>query len=96
MDMKNPPHPGELIGDSLAELDVSIVAAAKALGITRQQLHNLIAGRSAISPQMAIKLEIAIGGTAETWLRMQMNYDLAKLRERSAAIAVTRLAPEAA
>jgi antitoxin HigA-1 len=46
MEMKNPPHPGELIGDTLDELEVSIVAAAKGLGITRQQLHNLIAGRS--------------------------------------------------
>jgi len=93
MDMKNPPHPGELIGDSLAELDVSIVAAAKALGVTRQQLHNLIAGRSAILPQMAIKLEMAIGSTAETWLRMQMNYDLAQIRQRKGSIKVKRLAP---
>src|SRR5664279_1488714 len=76
MEMKNPPHPGELIGDTLDELDVSIVAAAKGLGITRQQLHNLIAGRSGITPEMAVKLEKAIGSTADTWLRMQMNYDL--------------------
>ena len=93
MEMKNPPHPGELIGDSLAELDVSIVAAAKALGVTRQQLHNLIAGRSAISPPMAIKLEMAIGGTAETWLRMQMNYDLAQIRQHKGSIKAKRLAP---
>jgi addiction module HigA family antidote len=93
MEMKNPPHPGELIGDSLAELDVSIVAAAKALGVTRQQLHNLIAGRSAILPQMAIKLEMAIGSTAETWLRMQMNYDLAQIRRHKGSIKVKRLAP---
>ena len=73
MEMKNPPHPGELIGDNLTELDVSIVEATKALGITRQQLHNLIAGRSAITPEMAAKLEMEIGGTAAAWLRMQMN-----------------------
>ena len=53
MEMKNPPHPGELIGDNLTELGVSISAAAKALGITRQQLHNLISGRSGITPEMA-------------------------------------------
>ena len=81
--MKNPPHPGELIGDTLDELDVSIVAAAKGLGITRQQLHNLIAGRSGITPEMAVKLEKAIGSTADTWLRMQMNYDLARVRKRT-------------
>jgi plasmid maintenance system antidote protein VapI len=46
--MKNPPHPGELVGDTLNELEVSIVDAAKGLAVTRQQLHNLIAGRSGI------------------------------------------------
>ena len=80
--MKDPPHPGGLIGDSLDERNVSIVEAAKALDITRQQLHNLIAGRSAITPEMAVKLEMAIGSTADTWLRMQINYDLAQVRKR--------------
>ena len=80
--MKNPPHPGELIGDTLEELGVSISAAARGLGITRQQLHNLIAGRSGITPEMAVKLEKAIGSTADTWLKMQMNYDLAQVRKR--------------
>jgi addiction module HigA family antidote len=91
MEMKNPPHPGELIGDTLDELHVSIVAAAKGLGITRQQLHNVIAGRSGVTPEMAVKLEKAIGSTADTWLRMQMNYDLAQVRKRK--INVKRLAP---
>jgi addiction module HigA family antidote len=91
MEMKNPPHPGELVGDTLDELKVSIVEAARGLGITRQQLHNLIAGRSGISPEMAVRLEKAIGSTADTWLRMQMNYDLAQVRKR--AINVKRLAP---
>jgi antitoxin HigA-1 len=77
MEMKNPPHPGKLIGDSLHELGISIVDAVRGLGITRQQLHNIIAGRSAIMPEMAVKLEQALGSTADTWLRMQMNYDLA-------------------
>ena len=89
--MKNPPHPGELIGDTLEELGVSISAAAKALGITRQQLHNLIAGRSGITPEMAVKLEKAIGSTADTWLRMQTHYDLAQVRKRT--INVKRLVP---
>ncbi|MBR1123954.1 HigA family addiction module antidote protein [Bradyrhizobium lablabi] len=91
MEMKNPPHPGELIGDTLNELKVSVSEAARALGITRQQLHNVIAGRSGITPEMAVKLEKAIGSTADTWLRMQMNYDLAKVRKRP--INVKRLAP---
>jgi addiction module HigA family antidote len=91
MEMKNPPHPGELIGDTLAELNISVTEAARGLGITRQQLHNVIAGRSGITPEMAVKLEKAIGSTADTWLRMQMHYDLARVRKQD--IKVKRLAP---
>jgi len=91
MDMKNPPHPGQLIGDTLDELEISVSKAARGLGVTRQQLHNVIAGRSGITPEMAVKLETAIGSTADTWLKMQMNYDLAKVRKRT--IDVKRLVP---
>ena len=59
MDMKNPPHPGELVGDNLTALGVSIMDAAKALSISRQQLHNVTAGRDAITPEMAVRLEKA-------------------------------------
>jgi antitoxin HigA-1 len=92
MEMKSPPHPGELVGDNLDELGISVTTAAKGLGITRQQLHNIIAGRSAIVPEMAVKLEKALGSTADTWLRMQMNYDLAQIRKRG-AINVKRFMP---
>ena len=91
LQMKNPAHPGELIGDTLSELGVSISGAAKTLGITRQQLHNLIAGRSGLTAEMAVRLEKALGSTADTWLRMQMNYDLARVRRRSASIKVKRI-----
>ena len=96
MEMKNPPHPGELIGDSLGELGVSISEAARGLGISRQQLHNLIAGRSAVMPEMAVRLEKALGSTADTWLRMQVNYDLAQIRGRASSINVKRIAPKVA
>jgi addiction module HigA family antidote len=96
MEMKNPPHPGELIGDSLGELGISISEAARGLGITRQQLHNLIAGRCAVMPEMAVRLEKALGSTADTWLRMQMNYDLAQIRGRASSINVKRFAPKVA
>ena len=96
MPMKNPPHPGAMVGDSLEEMGVSIVEAAKGLGVTRQQLHNVIAGRSAVSPEMAFRLEKAIGSTADAWLRMQATYDLAQIRARAAAIKVARLAPKVA
>ena len=96
MPMNNRPHPGEMIGDTLAEAGVSIVAAAKGLGVTRQQLHNLIAGRSGVTPEMAVRLEQALGSTADTWLRMQANYDLAQIRRRAKRIQVKRLVPDVA
>ena len=96
MPMKSPPHPGEMIGDALQDLEVSIIAAAKSMGVTRQQLHNVIAGRSVISTEMAFRLEQALGSTADTWLRMQANYDLAQVRARTASIKVTRLVPKVA
>jgi len=92
MPMKNPPHPGEMIGDEIEALGVSISQAAKALGVTRQQLHNLIAGRSGITPEMAVRLEMAIGGSADTWVRLQTNYDLAQIRSRATPLKVTKLA----
>jgi addiction module HigA family antidote len=93
--MKNPAHPGELVSATLEELGVSVSAAARQLGITRQQLHNLIAGRSAVSSEMAVRLEAGLGSTAETWLRMQVNYDLAQIRNRAARIHVKRIEPQA-
>jgi antitoxin HigA-1 len=89
--MKNPNHPGELIKSDIDELGLSLVDAAKGLGISRQQLHSVIAGRAGVTPEMAVRLEKALGSTADTWLRMQMNYDLAQVRKRS--INVKRLAP---
>jgi len=82
MEMKNPVHPGQLVKACLDDLGLSVAEAAKGLGITRQQLHNIIAGRSNVTPEMAIRLEKAFGSTAGTWLRMQTNYDLAQIRQR--------------
>ena len=96
MPMKNPAHPGLLIKDDLEALALSTAAAAKGLGVTRQQLHNVITGRSSISPEMALRLERGIGGTADHWLRMQMAYDLAQARLRNENLVVKRLAPKAA
>jgi len=80
MKMKAPPHPGEIVADNLEDLGVSVKDAADALGVTRQQLHKILSGRSGVTPEMAVRLEQAIGSTADTWLRMQMEFDLAQVR----------------
>ena len=89
--MKNPAHPGELVRETLHELDVSVTDAANALGVTRQQLHNLVAARSDLTTEMAIRLEKALGSTADTWLRMQLNYNLAQARKDAAKLKVRRI-----
>jgi antitoxin HigA-1 len=95
MPMKNPPHPGASIKDDLEVLGLSVARAAAGLGVTRQQLHRVIRGDSAITPEMAIRLEKAIGGTADHWLRMQLAYDLAQVRtrEREITAKLKRLVP---
>jgi antitoxin HigA-1 len=94
MPVKTPPHPGRLVKDEIGALGLSAGRPAQGLGVTRQQLYRVIKGECAISPEMAVRLEKGVGSSAAAWLRMQMNYDLAKLRERSATIAVTRLTPD--
>ncbi len=89
--MKNPSHPGSLIKSDIDALGLSVVEVAKALGISRQQLHSVIAGRAGVTPEMAVRLEKALGSTADTWLRVQMNFDLAQVRARASELKVKRL-----
>lgn len=96
MPMKNPAHPGLLIKDDLQALGLSTAEAAAGLCVTRQQLHNVVSGKSSITPDMALRLERGIGGTADHWLRMQMAYDLAQARIRNDKLPIKRLAPKAA
>ena len=82
MPIKNPAHPGRSIRDACLEpLGLSVTEGAKILGVTRQALNNVINGKSGISPEMAIRLTKAFGSTAETWLRMQLAYDLAQAQK---------------
>src|SRR6202795_4778527 len=91
MPMKNPPHPGRSIRTACLEpLGLSVTAGAEVLGVTRQTLNNVIHGKSGISPQMAIRLSKAFGSTPETWLRMQLAYDLAQARKDESKIKVRR------
>ena len=92
MTMKNPPHPGLSVRhDCIEPLDLSITEAADILGVTRQALNNVVNGKSGISPEMAIRLDKAFGGGAETWLRLQMAYDLAQARKHEGEIKVKRV-----
>jgi len=93
---KNPVHPGELVRANLTELGFSAAAAARALGITRQQLYNVMRAKSAVSPEMALRFEQAFGGTADMWLRMQAAYDLAQVRQKKGDLGVHRLVPSQA
>src|SRR3954452_7901345 len=96
MPMKNPPHPGRIVRqDCIAPLGLTITAAAKVLRVTRQALNNVVNEKAGISPEMAIRLEKAFGGTADTWLRMQANYDLARARKHEGKIKVERYQGEA-
>jgi antitoxin HigA-1 len=89
MAMKNPPHPGLSVRrDCIDELGLTITEAAEVLGVTRQTLNNLVNGKSGISADMAIRLDKAFGGGAETWLRLQMAYDLAQARQHEGDIKV--------
>ncbi len=67
MEMKNPVYPGLLVKACLDELGLSIAEAAAGFHITRQQLHNIVAGRSSVTPEMALRFEKAFGSTADTW-----------------------------
>ncbi len=96
MPMKNPPHPGIGLKDDLDALGLTVAEAANGLGVTRQQLYNVISGKSSITPEMALRLERAIGSTADHWLRLQTAYDLAQARSRIADLKLKRLRPKAA
>ena len=84
MAMHNPPHPGGIVRrQCLQPLGLSVTRAAEGLGVTRQALSDLVNERRGISTEMAIRLSKAFGSTPETWLGMQMAYDLWQARERA-------------
>lgn len=92
-----PPHPGLSVRhDCIEPLGLSITEAARALGVTRQALNNLVKGKAGISPEMAIRLDKAFGGGADIWLKMQASYDLAQALKRADEIKVERIRPKAA
>lgn len=76
-------HPGALVRQNCLErFALSVTEGARVLGVSRQALTNLLTGRAAISPEMALRLEKAFGAAAETWLQRQVLHDLALARRR--------------
>jgi addiction module HigA family antidote len=104
MERKNrlpPVHPGEIIKeDILPSAGLTVTAAAKALGVSRQMLHDILAQRKPLSAVMCLKLARLFGGSPEVWMRLQAAYDLKrteqnkKVMKRVARIVPVRAAAE--
>ena len=93
MAMKNPPHPGLSVRhDCLEPLGLSVTSAAGKLGVNRKQMSDIVNCRSGFSPEMAIRLDKAFGGGADTWYRLQAAYDLAQAMRKADQIKVKRIA----
>ena len=94
MAMKNPPHPGDLIKTEIIEpLGLSVSKAASVLKVRRATLSDLLAGKAALSAEMALRIEKAFGPDMDHLLRMQLAYDVAKTRQRASQIEVKRYQP---
>ena len=94
MSMKNPPHPGGLIRTEIIEaLDLNVSQAAAILKVRRATRSDVLAGKAALSPEMALRIEKAFGPDMDHLLRMQLAYDVAKTRQHSRAISVKRYVP---
>ena len=91
--MYNPPHPGEILSELWIEpMGMSITAVAKKLHVSRKTLSEIVNGKAAVSPEMALRLELAFGKSAASWLGHQAAYDLWMLQGRRAELGVEPLA----
>ncbi len=94
MPIKGPPHPGEVIRELCIEpAGLTVTAAAGVLGVSRKALSELLNGHSGISPEMPVRLSKAFGGSIESWLTQQMQYDLAQVQKKAGEIEVKRYEP---
>ena len=90
--MHNPPHPGEVIKTLCMEpLNLTVTATAKALGVSRKAVSELVNGHTGISPEMAVRLSIAFDTTPESWLTQQMQYDLWNIRQERKKLKVKKI-----
>ena len=92
MKMHNPPHPGEILRELCLEpLNITVTDAAEALGVSRKTLSAILNGRAGISPEMAVRLSIAFGTSAESWLNLQTQYDLWRAEQNRNKLRVRKL-----
>jgi addiction module HigA family antidote len=90
--MHNPAHPGEVVRElCVVPLKLTLSDAAKALDVARSTLSNFLNGKRDLSPEMALKLEMAFGGSAEAWLRMQTQYNIWKMRQNAGDVRVNEV-----
>ncbi|WP_206952787.1 HigA family addiction module antitoxin [Trinickia acidisoli] len=88
-------HPGAIVRQlCLERFNLSVTEGAAVLGVSRQALTNLLSGKAGISPEMALRLDKAFGGSAETWLQRQLVHDLAKARKRLDDLDVVSMAQQ--
>jgi addiction module HigA family antidote len=94
MPMFNPPHPGEVIRTEIIEAhNLTVTAAAKVLGISRQALSSLVNGKADLTGDMALRIEKAFGPKMDTLMGMQSAYDIFQTRQRERKIRVRRYRP---
>ncbi|MGA2581219.1 MAG: HigA family addiction module antitoxin [Bryobacteraceae bacterium] len=92
MKMHNPPHAGEVLRALCLEpLNLTVTDAARSLGVSRKVLSGILNGRAGISPEMAVRLSIAFGTSAESWLNQQLQYDLWHAEKKRRRLHVTKL-----
>ncbi|VVM07510.1 HigA family addiction module antitoxin [Methylacidimicrobium tartarophylax] len=92
--MKNPPHPGDLIKTEVIEaLGLDVSKAAVILNVPRGVLSDLLDSKAALTPEMALRIEKAFGPDMDHLLRMQLAYDMARIREHAEEISVERYVP---
>jgi addiction module HigA family antidote len=91
-----PVHPGEILSNTVfPALNTTKPALAKALGVSRQTLHDIMSCDRSVTPEMAVRLEKVVGSTADTWLKLQAEYDLTAARETLKSAGLRRLRPAA-
>ena len=94
MTKNTPTHPGLSIRyDCLEPLGLTVTAGAKALGVSRKQLSDLVNCKAGLSPEMAIRVAKVFGGDAKTWYRIQAAYDIAQALKRADEIQLEPLWP---